>query len=311
MKNINQEVLDDLAIQPFRIEAAMVGLEMGDTDEPVLAYLNFLSEQVPIQFAHCLHVAAQFDWFSPLFGKAIEPLAGQYALSEKVSEAMYKKVRAHLGAVKITCEVREGDPLEELIRDTEEREADLIVIGQKSKADHFGILAKKLVRKTKCNALVVPEDAKLSLKKILVPIDFSAHSIKALRTALALNKRLPVAAEILAVNVYELPDFASFKISKTQEQFEKLIEEDRMEAFEAFLNTYVPQEDRVHLHKMLCKKELPGIAHYLMDCAREEEADFIVMGAKGHSKVELLLMGSVTERLLSINKSIPTLVVKS
>ncbi|HMQ46447.1 MAG TPA: universal stress protein [Saprospiraceae bacterium] len=311
MKNTNQEVLDDVAIQPFRIEAAMVGLEMGDADVPVLAYLNFLSEQVPIQSAHCLHVAARFDWFSPLFGKTIEPLAGQYALSEKVTTAIVEKVRHQLPGLKSTCEVREGDPLEELIKDTEEVDADLIVIGQKSHADHFGILAKKLVRKTKCNALVVPENAKLSLKKILVPIDFSAHSIKALRTAVAINKRMPAPAEILAVNVYELPDFASFKISKTQEQFEKLIEEDRLEAFDAFLNTYLTTEDRQHIKKLLCKKELPGIANYLLDCAEEQGADFIVMGAKGHSKVELLLMGSVTERLLTLNKSIPTLVVKS
>ena len=60
---------------------------------------------------------------------------------------------------------------------------------------------------------------------------------------------------------------------------------------------------------MICR-EGAGIAQYIMDYATSEEAGLIVMGAKGHSQVELLLMGSVTEKLLAINESIPTLVVK-
>ena len=55
---------------------------------------------------------------------------------------------------------------------------------------------------------------------------------------------------------------------------------------------------------------MPWIPHYIKEYAEENEVDFIVMGAKGHSKVELLLLGSVTEKLLSINNSIPTLIVK-
>ena len=47
-----------------------------------------------------------------------------------------------------------------------------------------------------------------------------------------------------------------------------------------------------------------------MDYAYDKKADLIVMGAKGHSQVELLLMGSVTEKVLAVNESIPTLVVK-
>lgn len=58
------------------------------------------------------------------------------------------------------------------------------------------------------------------------------------------------------------------------------------------------------------KKEKPGISKYILEFGRKEKVDFIIMGAKGHSKVENLLMGSVTEKLLTINDSIPTLVIK-
>ena len=46
------------------------------------------------------------------------------------------------------------------------------------------------------------------------------------------------------------------------------------------------------------------------DWLRAQGVDLVVMGAKGHSKVELLLLGSVTEHFLGINSRVPTLVVK-
>jgi nucleotide-binding universal stress UspA family protein len=61
--------------------------------------------------------------------------------------------------------------------------------------------------------------------------------------------------------------------------------------------------------KLMMQKE-PGVAQYILDAVDEANSDLVVMGAKGHSKVELLLLGSVTEKLLALNEHIPTLIVK-
>jgi nucleotide-binding universal stress UspA family protein len=54
----------------------------------------------------------------------------------------------------------------------------------------------------------------------------------------------------------------------------------------------------------------PGIGSYIMDTVTDAGADLVVMGAKGHSHVERLLMGSVTEKVLALTTQIPVLVVK-
>lgn len=51
-----------------------------------------------------------------------------------------------------------------------------------------------------------------------------------------------------------------------------------------------------------------GVAHAIADIAEKANADLIVVGTRGHSPVEGLLVGSVTQRLLHIAKQ-PMLVV--
>ena len=51
-----------------------------------------------------------------------------------------------------------------------------------------------------------------------------------------------------------------------------------------------------------------GVAHAIADIAEKANADLIVTGTRGHSPIEGLLVGSVTQRLLHIAKQ-PLLVV--
>jgi len=298
--------------QALKVKQVMAGLAIESIDESLLKYLAFLSKKLPIEAAYFLHVVPRFELYRSLFEKDTPVVAGGHV----VSEALIKNMKAGIDRIfpeqsklKISYDVREGDPLEELLKDVEEVNADLAIIGQKDSGEEHGILAKKLARSTKCNALVIPEKARHSLEKILVPIDFSPHSIKALQAAVSLKRQMKDPVEIICLNIYNLPDFASFKISRTREQLNKMVKEDRMEAFDAFVNSYAPDEKEA-IQKVLLQREMPWVPHYIKKYALENKIDFVIMGAKGHSKVDLLLMGSVTEKFLTINKRIPTLVIK-
>ena len=134
-------------------------------------------------------------------------------------------------------------------------------------------------------------------------------SVQALKTALSINRRLASPAVITCVNVYQTPSVAAYHIGKTTEELKQTIERDRLNAFQDFLNSYgVTEKDKVKAE--LIENVVGDIGTYLYDYGTENGIDLIVIGAKGHSSVERLLLGSVTERLLVQNNAIPTLVVK-
>ena len=300
------------AIQPFQVRQMMVALELGATDNKILEYLDFFTREIPTGAAYFLHVLPKFDLLNTMMEKEAQALVSNYEVNDEVITRMERKIRSRLTdehTVHVEFDVKEGNPLEELLEDTNDVKADLVVIGQKSGVSQHGILAKNLARKAQCNALIIPDQAKPQIKKILVPIDFSEFSVKALRTAVALNLELYEPAKIVCVNIYELPNLSVYKIQKTREQFKKMLEKDHLDAFNAFLNTHIPEyKDKVSVD-LICR-ENTGIAQHIKDYAQNNKADLIVTGAKGHSQVELLLMGSVTEKLLAISETIPTLVVK-
>ncbi len=298
--------------EPFRLKQLMVALELGDSDQATLDYLDFFTSQIPTEAAYFLHVVPRFDLFNEMYEREAQGVVSNYELNEEVIDRMEAKIRERFSkdnALRVELDVREGDPLEELLNDAGEVKADLAVIGQKTQSGQHGILARNFARKVPSNALVIPDQARPQLKKILVPIDFSENSVKALQTALALNEALAEPAKVIALNVYDMPNVSVYRIQKSREQLKRMLEEDRREAFHAFLDTHAG-EAAGKIETVLIERIDPGIPSYITDYAEHNDIDLIVMGAKGHSRVELLLLGSITEKVLTHNRRIPTLVVK-
>jgi nucleotide-binding universal stress UspA family protein len=304
--------MPDKTISPFRVKQAVIALKLGDTDDRLLSYLNFMTRQVPFETAHFIHVLPTFDLFNSIFKREGKSMVSNFELNEATINEMKASLQEELSKQRIdniVFDVREGNPLEELVKEVEETEADLVIIGQSSAIGEHGILARNLARKMNCNAFIVPEGSTNKLRKILVPIDFSPHSIQAFKRAVGISKQLDAPAEIVCLNIYETPRMAETYIGKTREELQDIVEKDRMESFKLFLENY-GADQAANVKTELIENKLGDIGTYIMDFAQDNEADMIVIGAKGHSRVERLLLGSVTERLLSENETIPTLVVK-
>lgn len=313
MKDTNPNTIRSEPVKAYGISTALVALQLGPTDEIILNYMDFLASRIPIGTAYFIHVLPKFDLFNALYEREQESLVSNYELNDEVIGRMGTKIKGRITAMEanhIEFDVREGDPLEELLHDTEDLGADLVVIGQRAGKGYHGILAKNLARKADCNALIVPEKAtKPEIRTIVVPVDFSSHSVLALRTALGIRRRLDEKVRVICLNVYDLPNFSMYRVQKSREEIKKMLSEDREEAFKNFIENYAP-EDAGKIEIALVEREQPDTVSFILEFAEKEKADMIVIGAKGHSKVELLLLGSVTEKLLSENKQIPTLVVK-
>jgi len=302
-----------VVIQPFKVDRAMVALKIGDTDDVLLSYLNFLTKRLPIAAFQFIHILQKNTLQTQCFEEETRQLLGNFNLKEEIASNLKQRVESVIPfdqAVEMEYMVKEGYPLEELIYRSKLNAADLVVIGQDTELTHHHILARNFLRAVHTNALVVPNTTMPRLKNIIVPLDFSNYSLKALATAVAINRSLAKPAIISCIHVYEIPNLTLYNVENTRQELKQLIEKDRKMAMTHFLQQQVPDiEDRKYIQKELVEKEHYDIGYQINKFAKINQADMIILGAKGHSKAELLMMGSVTERVLGLNR-VPTFIVK-
>jgi nucleotide-binding universal stress UspA family protein len=299
-------------IEPLNVKQALVGLELEKSDDAVIKYFNFFTTQVPVAAAYFMHVIQQDELIAELYKKENLPLTDHYNIDDSIIKKMEERIDDLFTQKKdiyVEYDVKDGSPLEEMLATATALKIDLLVIGQKAYKANHNIFAKNMARKTTANALIIPEGAQRDISNILVPIDFSPNSVRALQTAISLHKQLKIPAQITCLNVYTIPSLKHFKLDAAWIQTKKTVESNIRDGFAAFLESYAG-DYKNQVEVALVEKTQPGIAKYIMDYASENNCDFLCLGAKGHSNVHLLLMGSVAEEVLDVNVSIPTMIVK-
>jgi len=131
----------------------------------------------------------------------------------------------------------------------------------------------------------------IDIKKILVPVDFSEPSKKAMNYGLSLalqfNARLVLA--------HLVPSSTALVYTFPTESF--AYEREQVKQAKSMLPSLIPMEyrDRVNLQTIVkigdVRSELLGVIH-------DEKIDLLVMGTHGRNVVERFLLGSLTERML-------------
>jgi nucleotide-binding universal stress UspA family protein len=142
------------------------------------------------------------------------------------------------------------------------------------------------------------------MKKILVPIDFSKPSEYAARMAAKIAKK--TGASITLIHLIELPSGVSdmgyrsrFSIPESMLYLRKT-KEKVLEFKKSFFS-----EDLTVAYFIKLNNPFDGIIKY----ADKIDADLILMGSKGHSKFEEIMIGSNTEKIVRSSK-VPVIVVK-
>lgn len=136
--------------------------------------------------------------------------------------------------------------------------------------------------------------------KILLGYDGSPHANRALIVALNLAQKCK--AEIAAVSIAHLPDFAG-----TRDEVNGVLE-DAQNFFAKALEQAKELASRQGI--TLNTKIIPGHpADKLVRLAKEEGYDLIVLGARGLSGIKRLILGSVSEAVVRL-ASCPVLIVK-
>ncbi len=143
------------------------------------------------------------------------------------------------------------------------------------------------------------------MKTILYATDYSENSVAALHFSYALSKVLN--AELMALHIFELPLTLASTVSYTYSRKEVQAFGDHRKKLIAFCTEHLKNEPKPL--NITCKvDEGKPASDIIIKNAKELKADFIVVGAKGGSKIREMLLGSSTTAL--INKACcPVLVV--
>lgn len=144
--------------------------------------------------------------------------------------------------------------------------------------------------------------------KILVPVDGSTASINAVKKAIEVAKKMNGTIKLLSVvHIDGLQSYLRYKrqwsqvdgssISESDPE-EKKIEEKMKENSWKILKAVVEKLDFSNIHTE--EEVLIGEPYeVILETARNENFDLIVMGNRGFSKIKRFFVGSVTQRVIS------------
>jgi nucleotide-binding universal stress UspA family protein len=145
----------------------------------------------------------------------------------------------------------------------------------------------------------------IALKKILVPIDFSDHSKKALRYALPFARQFNALLELMYVvepTIYP-SDFGFGQVGFPD--VEKELQEKATQELRSLIEDSVPSPVR---STMVISTGIPFVE--ITTYAKEENIDLIIIATHGRTGVEHILFGSTAEKIIR-KAPCPVLVVRA
>ena len=174
---------------------------------------------------------------------------------------------------------------------------DLLVIG--ARGQHpvrdfaIGTTGERLLRKRRGPMLVVRRSPARRYRRVLAPVDFSAHAPQ----VLALAASIAPTARIELLHAFELPFEGKLRSAGVSiAEIHHSRQQARAQAVERLASLVAASGlEPTRVHRRIEHGYAPRV---IVEAARESQADLIVIGKHGESVMEDLLLGSVTLHVL-------------
>lgn len=293
-------------------KSILFGLDLTDMDQVMLRYARFLCEALPgveeVYFQHNI----RFDYPEEA-ESLLEEL--ERPLSELIGEEIEENIDTHFlqqngGAmpdVDWEVIVTEGSSTaQEVVKTANAQGAALIVVGKKLSYQGSGQVAEKVLRQAslKSDLLAVPETAPHRMERIVVPIDFSQVSKRALLAGHRIKNS--VEGVLTSQHVYTIP-MHYFPFIPVQ-GFRKSMKEEAEDQYKRFRRGLPePLQD---VPCVFTYSEDRTTAQAVYDFAIQKSKDLVVIGSKGRSNIPAILLGSTAIQLLNFEFHIPVLIVR-
>ena len=291
------------------LKRILVAMDLSGADYRLLDFVKWIAMVRPGLKVHFLHV------MQPMGIPALAGMMGDATFSSPDLESQFKLemeeeafAKLEDAQVELHFEVAQGNVTKGLVDYVSTADIDLALVGQKAHSMGSGVAVRRFLRNSPAPVLFVPEHAGTNIDHILVPVDFSECSARAVEAAVELAKRLPSETEITLLHVFDVPAESHFqrgdRYAGTIMQYKKRVES----YFPAFLKRV--DAEGAEFHTAVVDNSGFNTARNIASYAHDHMADLVVMGAKGHSTASSFLLGCVTEKFLAYNENIPVLIVK-
>jgi universal stress protein E len=207
---------------------------------------------------------------------------------EKYAQDMITKVKKETQGQGITAEgvIARGRPANEIVRLVKEHKADLIVMGPHRRRGFeralMGSVSTAVTQRTKTSVLIARNTP--PSKNLLLAMDGSELSHRAAAVMLALPE---ATKKIRVVSVFPLP-FAGFS-----QEARRLMREATTQLQNAVDRRFADGGQKVDYDLLFGKP-----AERILEVAQEQKSDLIVLGARGLSRLQGILLGSVSNQVV-------------
>jgi len=210
--------------------------------------------------------------------------------------------------IKATTASSYGDVAREIVKYANDNKIDLIVMAthgySRAKQWMFGSITQKVLYGTSIPVLLIKSksaDASVEFNRILLPLDGSPFSESALPYAVELAKNTK--KEVLLLHICEppiVPSYGSRPISPTWKKYR----DDMWSETEGLSTNYLKntmallKKKKVKVKSRVIKAQTSEVTKTIMQVAREENIDLIIMAARGRSGVSSWVYGSTANKIV-------------
>jgi nucleotide-binding universal stress UspA family protein len=290
------------------IKDVIVYVDFDECELKVVAYAAKLAKILgaEVTLMHVLHTG--YDYLEVGgYGKSIE-VAYERALlkARRIMDDYIREIKK-VFPVEIKKKLATGHPIDEFINFVNARKG-LPVLPNHVKSHKVRFVSPKIIhkaiRKLNTNMVFVdgeflPRIDKINIEKILVPVDFSEYSKSALKFATKLG------GEVHAITVVHPPRVSRDLLEEVELNYDEFISALEMEA-KRKLDNLVKEINGTNILTEVVEGDPP---ERILEISREK-FDLIVMGIKGRSESEKLMVGSVTEQVVEYSE-VPVAVIRS
>ncbi len=173
-------------------------------------------------------------------------------------------------------------------------DAGVFHVGENMRDKTFDFMLRHRVIVPARPVLVVKQAPKGSYQRVIVPVDFSPHSVQALKTAM----HIAPSADITIIHAFDVPFEGNLRIvGVADEEIHRYHIQARQQALRKIGDLVGGLDAAPYRFRHVVKHgDAPRV---ILDKEQELEADLIVIGKHGQSIVEDLFLWSVTRHVLA------------